>query len=77
MIELSTDRISEPHRFARLSVQDFDAYLRESQKTVAMLAHYYWLLRGCPEGSPDVDWHRAQEKIDQVLLEQLQLGAPA
>jgi hypothetical protein len=42
-----------------------------------MLAHYYWLMRGCPEGSPEVDWYRAEEKLDQELLEQLDMGIPS
>lgn len=27
------------------------------------LAYQFWLERGCPFGSPEVDWLRAEEKL--------------
>jgi hypothetical protein len=30
---------------------------------VARRAYFHWLARGCPEGSPDQDWFRAEEEI--------------
>jgi hypothetical protein len=30
---------------------------------IAALAHQLWQNRGCPSGSPDVDWHRATEEL--------------
>jgi len=41
------------------------------------MAHRYWRLRGCPEGSPEVDWFRAEAEFDQQFVAQLELGAPA
>jgi hypothetical protein len=34
----------------------------DSEK-VAALAHQFWQERGCPEGSPDEDWFRAEEEV--------------
>jgi hypothetical protein len=76
MIDLIIDPSSKPNPAGKLSVFEFETYLRETQETVEMLAHYYWLMRGCPEGSPEVDWYRAEERLDQELLEQLDLGIP-
>lgn len=30
---------------------------------IATLAFFYWHERGCPEGSPDDDWLRAEQHI--------------
>jgi hypothetical protein len=30
---------------------------------IATLAHALWQARGCPEGSPHVDWLRAAEQL--------------
>jgi hypothetical protein len=30
---------------------------------IAALAHALWRARGCPEGSPEVDWLRAAEQL--------------
>lgn len=30
---------------------------------VAVLAYASWCERGCPEGSPEVDWHRAEQEV--------------
>jgi hypothetical protein len=55
----------------------FSIYMRRREESVTELAHCYWLLRGCPEGSPEIDWYRAEETMDQQLAEQLELGLPA
>lgn len=31
---------------------------------VARLAYRYWELRGCPIGSSDEDWYRAEREIE-------------
>ena len=61
----------------RFSAIQLSTYVRENKESVTELAHCYWLLRGCPEGSPEVDWYRAEEAIDQELVGQLDLGLPA
>jgi hypothetical protein len=30
---------------------------------VKQLAHEYWHARGCPEGSPEEDWLRAEQAV--------------
>ena len=30
---------------------------------IARLAHQYWMERGCPEGSPEEDWLRAEQDL--------------
>jgi DUF2934 family protein len=37
----------------------------EDQEEVARLAYSYWLARGCPEGSPEEDWLRAEQEVRQ------------
>ena len=37
--------------------------VKAHQDQVARLAYYYWEERGRPEGSPEVDWHRAEEEL--------------
>ena len=34
----------------------------ESER-IAMRAYECWHERGCPEGSPEVDWHRAENEL--------------
>lgn len=31
---------------------------------IAGRAYQCWLERGCPEGSPEVDWYRAEQLLD-------------
>jgi len=33
------------------------------EERIAALAYTYWLERGCPLDSPDVDWYRAVETL--------------
>jgi hypothetical protein len=35
-----------------------------SQETIAKLAYQLWQERGCPDGSPEEDWYRAQHVLD-------------
>jgi hypothetical protein len=34
------------------------------RETTALLAYTYWIQRGCPIGSPEEDWFRAEREID-------------
>ena len=34
-----------------------------SQQEIADLAYEFWLDRGCPHGSPDEDWFRAEREL--------------
>ncbi|HEY1341610.1 MAG TPA: DUF2934 domain-containing protein [Bryobacteraceae bacterium] len=33
---------------------------------IATVAYELWQARGCPEGSPEQDWFRAQEKLKNI-----------
>jgi len=33
-------------------------------KDIAQLAYLYWEARGCPFGSPEEDWFRAERDLD-------------
>jgi hypothetical protein len=35
----------------------------ENQQHVAILAYKFWQTRGCPEGTPEEDWFRAEQEI--------------
>ena len=35
----------------------------ENQQEVAALAYGFWQARGCPEGTPEEDWFRAEREI--------------
>ena len=55
----STD--TEVHRTENSSWSDSDlGYTRDD---LAACAYRCWHERGCPEGSPEVDWHRAEEEL--------------
>jgi len=33
---------------------------------IARMAYFMWQDRGCPDGSPDEDWFRAEETLRQM-----------
>jgi hypothetical protein len=35
----------------------------ENSEQIAALAHEFWQARGCPEGTPEEDWFRAEQEI--------------
>ncbi len=35
----------------------------ERYQTIQITAYYLWQRRGCPFGTPDVDWFRAKEQL--------------
>ena len=38
-----------------------------SHQQIAELAYRHWLRRGCPIGSPEVDWFRAEQELGSPL----------
>ena len=36
---------------------------RAREQQVATLAYHLWQERGCPDGSPELDWFRAEEDV--------------
>jgi hypothetical protein len=55
----------------------YEAFMQVRREYVTSLAHQLWIHRGCPEGSPEVDWFSAELKADQEILGELELGLPA
>jgi hypothetical protein len=55
----STD--TEVHRSGSSSSDS--SSLGYTTEDVAVHAYRCWHERGCPEGSPEVDWHRAEEEL--------------
>jgi len=37
-------------------------------KAIEALAYQYWLARGCPIGSPEIDWRQAEEDLKSAML---------
>jgi hypothetical protein len=55
----------------------FSEFLKRREKAIAAQAERYWVLRGRPEGSPEVDWFKAETEIDQQFLGAIDLGLPS
>jgi Protein of unknown function (DUF2934) len=64
-------------RSAKWRALRYPDYMQAREERISALAHCYWLLRGCPDGSPEVDWFQAESEFDQAFVEQLELGIPA
>jgi len=41
--------------------------MSSSEQDVAVLAYHLWQARGCPEGSPEVDWYMAKEQLEESI----------
>jgi hypothetical protein len=42
-----------------------DAHNQSLQEQIATLAYALWHERGCPEGSPEEDWLKAEQEIGE------------
>jgi hypothetical protein len=58
-IELGT--AEEPSSVTQSDLTSLSATLEHEK--IAVLANRYWHERGCPEGSAEEDWFRAEQKI--------------
>ena len=38
------------------------------KEEIKRLAYYYWQARGCPIGSPEEDWYRAEKELRQLRI---------
>jgi hypothetical protein len=47
-----------PEEEARMAIS-----ITDSDDEVATLAYQLWMERGCPIGSPEVDWFQAEEQL--------------
>ena len=48
------------------SLATTDIPLQLSYEEVAAHAYRYWEERGCPDGSPEEDWHRAENELREL-----------
>ena len=39
----------------------------EEHEEIARLAYSYWHARGCPIGSPEEDWYRAENELRKMI----------
>jgi hypothetical protein len=39
---------------------------RSREEQVAILAYHLWQERGCPDGSPELDWFQAEEQLQET-----------
>lgn len=44
---------------------EIPATISPDQAEIARLAYLHWLERGCPIGSPEEDWSRAEKDLKQ------------
>jgi hypothetical protein len=61
---IQTQRLYKPA--TRDGSREFPATISPDQATIAQLAYLYWLERGCPIGSPEEDWSRAEQDLKNV-----------
>ena len=49
----------------------------QSHEQIAALAYQFWQDRGCPEGTPDEDWFRAERELFglQRILDEKDIGS--
>jgi len=59
------------------STTNLSDYLRIREELIAAQAEWYWLMRGCPSGSREAYWLRAESEIDEEFLSQIDLGIPS
>ena len=59
---------ADPQRNADQEIAEPTNDLREQD--IAALAYELWEARGCPEGSPEIDWFAALEKLKSRDLEE-------
>jgi hypothetical protein len=52
-----------------LGLVDTPARPQLKTEDLATRAYFYWLERGCPTGSPEQDWFRAEEELRTILSE--------
>ena len=55
----ASNGIAEQDTFSEASI-DFGV-----TDDIAALAYHLWLERGCPDGSPEIDWYEAERRIQQ------------
>lgn len=59
---METTQLSES--IARAESEGMVLHSNGGREEIARLAYQLWHARGCPEGSPEEDWFRAEEDIE-------------
>jgi len=59
--------IAEPHRPTEVVGEATASDSPPEPEQIARLAYSYWQARGCPEGSPEQDWLRAEAELRTPL----------
>jgi Protein of unknown function (DUF2934) len=47
-------------------IRKLPAKATPNHETISALAYDFWVSRGRPDGSPDVDWHRAEAELRKI-----------
>lgn len=55
--------------------QDIPPAISPDRANIARLAYVYWLARGCPIGSPEEDWFRAEQDLSSEQTRTAASGA--
>ena len=67
MVKESEVMLKQARRLYKPATRDgsreVPATISPDQATIAQLAYLYWLERGCPIGSPEEDWSRAEQDL--------------
>ena len=50
------------------AIESPDRYPTPTHEEIGALAHALWEARGCPEGSPEEDWLRAERELKSGSL---------
>jgi hypothetical protein len=64
LVEQTFSPTASFEKHTEIAYLDLNALLAALEhERIAALAYAYWEQRGCPQGSPDEDWHRAEQDI--------------
>ena len=46
-----------------LEIETQQTATQPTHEEIAILAHALWITRGCPDGTPEVDWFQAEDQL--------------
>lgn len=52
-----------PQAATKQAIEEAKPFDVPFQEQVALLAYHLWEQRGCPDGSPEEDWFRAEREL--------------
>jgi hypothetical protein len=56
-----------PQQSRRTGARSEDQSVRLDHESTRELAYQLWILRARPEGSPEVDWYRAEHELQNAI----------